>query len=567
MAGIAAGTTTGVAKNATIVPVRALDSCGVGTATMVYNALLWIKADHQLGEKAVVNMSIGFDSSASAIDLKIRDLMAEGMLVVAAAGNSATSSCNTTPAGTAGTFSVGAMGSTDNEAYFSNYGDCVDIFAPGYSILSSWPYLESVSGGTPVTNGWWAQSGTSMAAPHVTGALARWLQGQTLTTSSANDVSTNAWTWLKNNATCDAVSYYGPSRSPQTANRMLTLGATAQKPCGPREVAVTTASQAATIGFTASATGNGAAVTSYTVTLSPGGATCTIDPSVATEPYSCPFTGLNRASAYSYTVTATNSVGVGPARTGSFTTPDLPPAPTGLTGTAGDHEATFSWGGTVVGATYTVTLTPGGATCAVVGTTCTITGLTNGQTYSASVVGVNANGTGTASSTVTVLPDGTPEAPLIKLAASYRSVTITWLAVTNYADVTYVVTASPGGSSCTTTGTSCTVTGLSNGVEYSFSIAIRTGTGKVASSAAGSPARPGFTIKKTAVKKGSKTLLTSIVVPVSKGRKSWSEKGACSIAAGRLVAPRKVTTCTLTLKVARYGAYAATSTKVVIAVR
>ena len=108
VAGIIGGLYTGVAKAVSIVPVRVLDSCGAGTKTMVLNGLNWILADHQLGEKAVVNMSIGFESTATDVDLAIRNLLAEGIVVVAASGNDGKSACDATPAGTQGTISVGA---------------------------------------------------------------------------------------------------------------------------------------------------------------------------------------------------------------------------------------------------------------------------------------------------------------------------------------------------------------------------------------------------------------------------------------------------------------------------
>jgi subtilisin family serine protease len=108
VAGTVGGLYTGVAKAVSIVPVRVLDSCGAGTKTMVLNGLNWILADHQLGEKAVVNMSIGFESTATDVDLAIKNLLAEGIVVVAASGNDGKSACDATPAGTQGTISVGA---------------------------------------------------------------------------------------------------------------------------------------------------------------------------------------------------------------------------------------------------------------------------------------------------------------------------------------------------------------------------------------------------------------------------------------------------------------------------
>ena len=331
VAGIVAGTLTGVAKGATIVPVRALDSCGSGSVTMVRRGLEWIRDDHQPGERAVVNMSIGFGSTATSIDSAIRTLIAEGVVVVAAAGNDAATSCNSTPAGTAGTFSVGAStmtGGRDKESYFSNYGDCVDIFAPGQSVLSAWPYAKPV-GGASVVDGWWVQSGTSMAAPHVAGAVARWLQGRSLTASSGSDVSASAWAWMKASATCDAVTYWSASRSGQTANRLLAVDATVKVPCGPSDWMATAGVRSGTVEFVESAAGNGSAVTGYTVTLTPGGQVCSIDPAVDVSPYSCPFTSLANGTTYTASLTATNSAGTGPARTTTFTTSALPVAVTG----------------------------------------------------------------------------------------------------------------------------------------------------------------------------------------------------------------------------------------------
>ncbi|MFM8794038.1 MAG: S8 family serine peptidase, partial [Acidimicrobiales bacterium] len=133
VSGIVTGSLTGVAKNVTLIPVRALDSCGNGTANMLYRALLWIKGDHDAGEKAVLNMSIGldYDPVLDPLETEITTLMNEGVVVVAAAGNSGTSACGKIPAGTPGTISVGAVGHDLLESRFSNYGTCVDIFAPG----------------------------------------------------------------------------------------------------------------------------------------------------------------------------------------------------------------------------------------------------------------------------------------------------------------------------------------------------------------------------------------------------------------------------------------------------
>lgn len=130
VAGIIGGDTTGVAKNVSFVPVRSLDSCGNGTTTMINEGLDWILNHHATGERAVLNLSVGFGSQVTSVDNKITSLMNEGVVVVAAAGNDASSACGTTPAATLGTISVGAMTESDRESSFSNYGLCVDIFSP-----------------------------------------------------------------------------------------------------------------------------------------------------------------------------------------------------------------------------------------------------------------------------------------------------------------------------------------------------------------------------------------------------------------------------------------------------
>jgi subtilisin family serine protease len=201
VAGTIAGISSGVAKAVSIVPVRVLDSCGAGTTTMVLKGLNWILADHQPGEKAVVNMSIGFEDTATIIDTAIKSLLAEGIVVVAASGNDGQSACGITPASTQGTISVGASNSTDGEPYFTNFGECVDIFAPGQSIVSTWPKDETL------INTYAGVTGTSMAAPHVAGAVARYLQSETVTSATP----ANAWNWLKTNATCNAITYYKSS--------------------------------------------------------------------------------------------------------------------------------------------------------------------------------------------------------------------------------------------------------------------------------------------------------------------------------------------------------------------
>ena len=471
VAGIVGGTYSGVAKAVSLVPVRVLDSCGSGTATMVRKGLEWILANHQDGERAVVNMSIGFDVSATTIDNAIRNLMAEGIVVIAASGNSAKSACNTTPAGTPGTISVGAINTNDAETTWSNFGDCVDIFAPGDSIVSAWPKYSSA------TNTYMSESGTSMAAPHVSGAVARYLQTATVTSATPTD----AWNLLRHNATCNAVAHASQTVLPRTPNRLLSVEAPAAVPCAPTSVAATVASKSTVVSWVEPVSANGSAITNYTATANPGGQSC------STTTLTCEITGLRIGEPYAITVTASNALGVG-----------------------------------------------------------------------------------TASAATQVIPDGIPDVPVEALSlVGSKTVTVSWPSVTTAvnAAITYVVVASPGGATCTTTDVSCKFDGLKNGTQYTFSVTTQTSSGQASASSVVVTARPGFVVKKTSVKKGSRTLLSSVVTTVSKGKKTWSETGRCSLSNGRLVAPATVSTCYLTLKVAKSPNFPAMSTRVKVLVR
>jgi hypothetical protein len=565
VAGTIGGSTTGVAKAVSIVPVRVLDSCGAGTTTMVLSGLNWILADHQVGEKAVVNMSIGFESTATSIDTAIKNLLAEGIVVVAASGNDGGSACGITPAGTQGTISVGASNYLDGEPSFSNFGECVDIFAPGSSIVSSWPkYLSS-------TNTYVGESGTSMAAPHVSGAVARYLQSATVTAATPTD----AWNWLKTNATCNAITYYKSSATDtsraalvKTPNRLLAVEAPATVPCAPNGVTATVANKSSVVTWEEVPAGNGSAITAYTATATPGGKTCSVSTGTT-----CTITGLVNNTAYSFSVAATNGSGVGAASTAVSGTPTGPPsAVTSLVAATQKNALDVSWvqaEGDGAGITYTATATPGGGTCTsaeTAMTSCTITGLVNGTNYTVSVIGTNTYGTGTAT-TATGLADGVPDVPVSSMSVTgSKSVTVAWPAVTSSINVTYVVTSNPGNFTCSTTETSCVVSGLKNGVNYTFMITTKTATGQVAASALQLAARAGFTVKKSIVKKNSKTPLTWLVSSLSTGKKTWSESGPCSIVGTKLKAPKAAASCVVTLKVAKKGKFPAMSTRLRIGV-
>jgi subtilisin family serine protease len=196
VAGTVGGTTYGVAKGVTIIPVRVLDCQGSGTWSGVIAGIDWVAANAI--KPAVANMSLGGGAS-QAVDDAVNRAVAAGIVFGVAGGNSNANACNYSPARAANAITVGATTSTDARASYSNYGSCLDIFAPGSSITSAW-YTSSTATNTI--------SGTSMATPHVVGAAALVLGATpgatpaqvaaTLTGSATTGVVTSAGTGSPN---------------------------------------------------------------------------------------------------------------------------------------------------------------------------------------------------------------------------------------------------------------------------------------------------------------------------------------------------------------------------------
>ncbi len=163
VSGTVGGATYGVAKGVTLHAVRVLDCSGSGTTSGVIAGVNWVTSNKVL--PAVANMSLGGGAS-TALDDAVRNSVASGVTYAIAAGNSNTDACTTSPARVSQALTVGSSTSGDARSSFSNYGTCVDLFAPGSSITSAW-YSSDTATNTI--------SGTSMASPHVAGVAALYL--------------------------------------------------------------------------------------------------------------------------------------------------------------------------------------------------------------------------------------------------------------------------------------------------------------------------------------------------------------------------------------------------------
>lgn len=161
-AGTVAGSTAGVAPGVTVIPVRVYGCSGTGWTTDLIAGIRWAIEHHQPGVPAVMNISTSGMLSNS-LNWAVRDAVNDGIVVVVAAGNNNADACSYSPGAAPEAITVGATDSLDARLSLSNYGPCVDIYAPGTWITSSW---------IPEPNSYRTLKGTSFAAPHVTGIAA-----------------------------------------------------------------------------------------------------------------------------------------------------------------------------------------------------------------------------------------------------------------------------------------------------------------------------------------------------------------------------------------------------------
>jgi subtilisin family serine protease len=209
VAGTAGGAHSGVAKGVRIYAGRVVNCLGGGLSSYAIAGMDWIAGNgHKPG---VVNMSLGY-GNVQAVRTAATNLVAAGYVVVAAAGNGhpvtdvPQTACNQAPGGAPTVITVGATTVTDAERASSNYGTCVDILAPGESVISS-NYQN--------TSGFIAMSGTSMASPHVAGEAAKYLEWFPNASPAA------VWSHLSSQAVMGTIQLHNSSWLGGTPNRFL----------------------------------------------------------------------------------------------------------------------------------------------------------------------------------------------------------------------------------------------------------------------------------------------------------------------------------------------------------
>ena len=613
VAGIAAGANTGVAKAATIVPVKIFPGgseaiCEAGTTvTAAIAGINWVLANRTVGKPAVANLSLGVsgtNSGSGTLDDAVQNLAAV-MPVIVAAGNEGSlttaagyidvtsSSTAASPACTSrkpdtdranqltpSILTVAAAGGvtnstftgTDIEAYYSNHGSCVDIFAPGTDIRSTWPYAGATPnawGGTLSDSAYYNNTGTSMATPFVTGAAAMLLQQTPSATPS--EITSRILANGTRNALTLQTRVGSATSSP---NLLLYSCATNCVPSAPKNVAVTRTSRTEmNVSWEAPDSDGGAAIASYTATATATGV-ATVTCSATIPATSCKLTGLNAGSSYVITVAATNTAGSGASSTAkSLSAGTVASAPGTPTVVAANGEVAVSWtapsdnGGLPV-SKYTVTSSPDGKTCSATGTelTCTVRELTNGTKYTFVVTATNDAGDSVSAASAAVVPI-IPWAYVpafdnvvpgnAKVVLSWTEARVTGTAPAGYF-TGYVVKDSTGAVVCTTTALSCTVSGLKNATKVRYTVAATTiaDTSQAATSA--DVLVGGLRQLANAMRKKSAAYLSKLAATNSKGKATWRAiSGGCRISGKIIYAPATGKSCKIRVSVAKSGAFPA----------
>lgn len=318
VAGLVGGTTYGVAKDVSLIPVRIFDCTASAYSTDLINGINWVISNHS-GGKGIINMSLGGGASV-AVDNAVQAAIDAGFVVITAAGNGGEDqigddACLESPGRLAGAYNVAASNTSNVITDWSNIGSCVDIVAPGESIKSTW-----ITSSTATATG----SGTSFSAPIVAGIAARYweLNPSYTTTQITNLMSTNSVKNLLSNAS-----------SKNTVNQLAYIASEVPPPTPTVSSAPTnlTSSNIKETSFdlswSAPTDNGGADITDYIIEYSSnsGSTWTTIEDGINTNT-TVSVTGLTSQTEYMVSVSAVNSIGTSSPVTATVTTsaPVLP---------------------------------------------------------------------------------------------------------------------------------------------------------------------------------------------------------------------------------------------------
>ena len=484
VSGTIGGTTYGVAKGVTLVPVRVLDCTGGGTASGIINGLNWVISNHTAGTPAVANLSLGL-SPNDLVDRAVQATINDGVSVAVAAGNENKDSCERSPSRVPDAVTVGAVDSGDRRAYFSNFGSCVDLFAPGVSVTSDWK-----DGSTAVL------SGTSMATPHAAGTIALLLGASP--TRSPGAISAD----LRALATSDVLT----DIDEDSPNLLLFTGVApppiTQVPNAPTSVRVSVATaNGTTVSWTRSTS---TAVLDQTVNAYRNG-TLIKSTVVAATSTSLVQGSLTPGASYTFTVQARNLVGLSAASSTSSavvyrTKPNTPSSV--VASINGSGVASLSWTVVADGGSPITEQTVRTYRGSVLVETTTLSGSATGFTtpraldlgvaYKFTVLARNTIGLSSASAYSNTVTYSTAPSSPIDVVATLRAtsnVRISWTrgatggsaligqTVSVFADGEFLQAIELGGNA-----KNLTLTGMSPGVAYTFTVQARNLIGESAES-------------------------------------------------------------------------------------
>lgn len=500
----------GVNWGSSIVPIRALGKCG-GDNDDVIDAMRWAAGidvpgvPHNAHPARVINISLGGDSGSCSVAMQqaVSDVVAAGAVVVTAAGNDSDLASNNEPGNCVGVINVAATGRYGEMAPYSNFGSAVTLAAPGGGDFD-WGIRSTVDVGytTPLADTYKNLEGTSMAAPHVAGAVSLILSiAPTLTPAQVRSVLVSTAHPFPPSgvfSTCAALCGAGVL----DVQAALISAGNLRPPGEPTALVAASGPGRAVLTWVAPADDGGTDVVDYRLQRSTnGGLTWTTINDSASDAATSTVTGLKNGTTYTFRVAAVNRVTRGAWSTTAAATPATTPGRTrSLRARRGDQRVSLSWtrptttGGAAVEHYYVEGSTDGvlwnqladlgGASRSAV-----ISGLTNGVRYRFRVSAANRAGNGAWSSSVSSTPLSVPGAPgNLDGAPGDRSVALSWTAplVTGGTRVTrYVVQRSGNGGLTWVTllrGTSLSPTQsvryLANARDYLFRVAAKNALGR-----------------------------------------------------------------------------------------